>query len=172
MAEIKGLEQKDPASEIDGGLLTGNNGPSTYRGVHENETTATFGFTSLVLGARDFDSTDYMTRMHGQEKAKRNPWLPSESGTGGFEQKPGFLRPGEQLKIIAINRATGYIGSATMAANSDNFTLPTQISLRPPNFKVMASRDFEDKNDLESTHRHYLIGSEGAGTNQRQLYCY
>ncbi|MBI3186466.1 MAG: hypothetical protein HYZ31_01190, partial [Gammaproteobacteria bacterium] len=51
IAELEGLEDSGGASEIDGGLLTGYNGASTYRGVHENETIATFGFTSLVLGA-------------------------------------------------------------------------------------------------------------------------
>lgn len=94
---------------------------------------------------------------------------------GGF--RPEFqkyaanhLKAGEVVRIIAINRPTGYMGSAKVQLQSAvaignrlNFD-SQQIELAPPNLKVWAER----KNKIEQGMtkgevRKQLIGNEGAG---------
>ena len=158
VAEIKGLEQKDPAT-------TSGSASTTYRGVHDDQIdTASFGFSSLILGANDFQTNRYLANRLAKDNIDRSPWAPSKSGYGGYRGlKPDFLRPGEQLNIIAINRATGYIGTRT--TRIFGIALPaTPIQLQPPNLKIFASRDFEDKQgltkDTPDARHHYLLVPE------------
>jgi hypothetical protein len=82
-------------------------------------------------------------------------------------------RPGEYIKIVAINRATGYTGTARVQLksagdpNKSSTTLldvevPT-ITLLPPNLKVWAERDYTVEHGLtKGEDRNYTIGNEGA----------
>ncbi len=81
-------------------------------------------------------------------------------------------RPGEYLKIVAINRASGYTGTArvqlTSAAENGilagllDVEVPT-ITLVPPNLKVWAERDYTVEHGLtQGDERSYTIGNEGA----------
>jgi hypothetical protein len=79
------------------------------------------------------------------------------------------LRPGEKIKVIMINRASGYIGSAvgTYGENTAegliSFT-PPAVVMRPPNLKIKAKRHFEIQSGLfKGEEREYLIGFEGSG---------
>jgi hypothetical protein len=68
-----------------------------------------------------------------------------------------FLRTGDQAKVIAINRATGYMGSALVKmrqtaagtmefVSADPETLDSNfltVKLAPPNIKVIATREVE-----------------------------
>ena len=59
--------------------------------------------------------------------------------------KADFLRTGEQVRVVAINRPTGYIGTATtvLTSASDGGDLTVRVPpvvLTPPNLKVWATR--------------------------------
>ncbi|MFT6221873.1 MAG: hypothetical protein ACJA0C_001281, partial [Candidatus Endobugula sp.] len=92
-----------------------------------------------------------------------------------FQQREAdHLRSGEFVKIVAINRATGYMGTArvqlTSAGDSVNgpatgllsVTVPP-ITLTPPNLKIWAERNYDIKQGLTAgDSRTNTIGSEGA----------
>ena len=79
-------------------------------------------------------------------------------------------RPGEYIKIVAINRATGYTGTARVQLKSPGDTGTTlldvaapEIVMRPPNLKIWAERTYEVEKGLTAGEdRTYTIGSEGA----------
>jgi len=78
-----------------------------------------------------------------------------------------FLRNGEEVKIIAINRVTGYIGTVTVKAGvttNGNLNVPiNKLILRPPNLKIRAERMYTVQVGLtKDKERTYLIGSEGS----------
>ncbi|MCP3951337.1 MAG: hypothetical protein GY697_03850, partial [Desulfobacterales bacterium] len=163
-------------ASIEGLIENGKNGPIisnsneegafVYQGVHNSESTATFGFTSLLVGAGSNDLTSRWNRANLDPN--RRPWLDSE-GNGTFDTRntPSFVRPGEVLQIVVINRATGYMGTQNLIIQPSGSVLkpPTPILMGPPNLKIIASREFEDYNELtkatDSTVN--IIGSEGAG---------
>ena len=85
------------------------------------------------------------------------------SGTGDFQQwqeqtqadpalhdlASDHLRAGERIEVVAINRATGYIGTTTARVEREDSDGTAQVSiripvddlrLRPPNLKVEARR--------------------------------
>ena len=116
------------------------------------------------MGAASFD---FLSDLSRSDTSRRRPWLPSASGAANFDNasKPEFQRPGEEVKIIAINRATGYIGSLTTRLK-EIFNIPLDfIKLYPPNLKIIATRTFKDEVGLSQgqIHTTQLIGSEGAG---------
>jgi hypothetical protein len=84
------------------------------------------------------------------------------------QHKSDFLRNGEQLRIVAINRATGYIGTmiTTLQAATDggNITSPVQpITMGPPNLKVWATRRVQPQGLLKTADKdRYTISNEGA----------
>ncbi len=80
-------------------------------------------------------------------------------------------RPGEFIKVVAINRATGYTGTARVklqsaAAEESAGMLDVEtpvITLSPPNLKIWAERDYEVEQGLtKGEERTYQIGNEGA----------
>jgi len=163
LGQLEGLVERDE----NGPINTGAEGESAllYKGIHEDEPIATFGFSSLLIGAASFDYfSDLETVTEGR---RRIPWVPTESAATEFtdDNRPDFLRPGEEVKIIAINRATGYIGSQSVRLK-EIFNIPTDtIKLYPPNLKIIATRTYKDEKGLSkgTQHDNQLIGSEGAG---------
>lgn len=79
-------------------------------------------------------------------------------------------RPGEFIKIVAINRATGYTGTARVQLKSagDNGTglldVPApRITLQAPNLKIWAERNYKvEQGFTKGVERTYTIGNEGA----------
>ena len=97
-----------------------------------------------------------------------------QSGTGInpglYTFKSDRLRPGEQLKVIMINRATGYIGTsiATYGANTENGGIisfsPAKIHMLPPNLKIRVRRSYDvDAGSQKHSTDVYTIGFEGKG---------
>ena len=89
-----------------------------------------------------------------------------------FERhKADVLRTGEQVQIVAINRATGYMGSVTapikLQTNNGRTSIDVpfeKLILRPPNLKVYAQRQTRTELGLtKGAIKDYTIGSEGAG---------
>ena len=108
-------------------------------------------------------------RHHGFLPHMREGW---EDAQGIAESLRGYtgdhLRPGEAIKIIAINRPSGYIGVVnTTAALPENgvIEIPSDdIVLRPPNLKVWAERIYTvEKGLTDGEQREYTIGFEGSG---------
>ncbi len=170
VGQIEGLAKPD--NNDTSVIISGQNNasPLIYKGVHEDEPIATFGFSNLIVGAASFDSFSRIRA--GSDDRRRLPWVPSERGAADFTSKnrPDFLRPGEEINIIAINRATGYIGSQRVRLK-DVLNIPTEaLKLYPPNLKIIATRTFEDEAGLSAKQQHadQLIGSEGAGLSSDQ----
>jgi hypothetical protein len=85
-----------------------------------------------------------------------------------FTEAAKQLKPGEAIKIIAINRPSGYIGvvNTTAALPVDGLIdIPTDdIILRPPNLKIWAERIYTVEAGLtKGQSRDYTIGFEGSG---------
>lgn len=165
LAQLEGLVKRD---ENDNNIVisgSDNDSPLLYKGVHKDESTATFGFSSLLIGGV---SSDLFSRFKADVGVdRRRPWAPSESGAADFSDgnRPDALRPGEEVKIIAINRATGYIGTQTVRLK-EIFNIPTNaILLDKPNLKIIATRTYSDEAGLSKgqLHDNQLIGNEGAG---------
>lgn len=85
-------------------------------------------------------------------------------------RRADFLRAGEEVKIIAINRPTGYIGSVTTTVHiptDGSFSVKIDdLVMRPPNLKVKVERMYTveaglSKNDDKNGQREYLVGFEG-----------
>ena len=87
--------------------------------------------------------------------------------------KADSLRVGEPLTLVVINRATGYLGSASTSVldvtdQSINIELP-DIRLFPPNLQVQVDRQYQvDKGLTAGQTRNYRVGSEGAALTSDQ----
>ncbi len=90
-----------------------------------------------------------------------------------------FIRPGEYIKIYAINRATGYIGSTRVyLRNPGQMTeeapykslsqMANTIAMRPPNLKIWAERLGVDVANKAGDSQDYTIGNEGAALQSDQ----
>jgi len=99
-----------------------------------------------------------------QSKADINPAL--------HQRDADHLRPHEKIRVVAINRKTGYIG--TVRTNYGSYQEDVQkgegvtritanINMRPPNLKIIAEREYVvDKGLSAGDEKEYLIGYEGA----------
>lgn len=157
LSSVEGLA---PTGEADVFIGDGGGvGPGPEAGFNYSTLIVSAGDPGQELGAISlFDRT-----------IERRPWTPSVEGSSGFpNRKPDFLRVGEVVRVIAINRKTGYLGSskirlASLYSELENSTANDMI-LRPPNLKVIATRDFKAEAGLaKGEHLIQLIGSEGAG---------
>jgi len=137
-----------------------------YSGVDEQA--GSFRYTIQLRGAiENYYTISYDKR--GEAGFKK--W----QSAGGFKEEfqkrtANHLKAGETVRIIAINRPTGYQGSvrvplqaATASGNFLNFA-DQRIELAAPNLKIWAER----KNKVEQgmtkgETRKQLIGNEGAG---------
>ncbi len=100
-----------------------------------------------------------------QTRSKMNPALQV--------RQADHLRPGENVRLVLINRATGYIGTMTTqlkgADNTPGNTISFPISeiyMNPPNLSVRAVRRTTIEQGLtKGEERDYLIGFEGGATS-------
>lgn len=146
------------------------------RGLHENELyknysgvddkQGSFRFTIQLRGSAE--NTYALSGRNGE--ANFNKWQSAGGFTEEFQKRTAnHLKSGEQVRIIAINRPTGYMGSARINLNASlNGNLidlnQARIQLTPPNLKIWAER----KNKIEQgmtrgEEKKQLIGNEGAG---------
>ncbi|GAA6152197.1 hypothetical protein NBRC116587_16160 [Pseudoteredinibacter isoporae] len=85
-------------------------------------------------------------------------------------RKADYLRMGERVQIVAVNRATGYVGSVTSVLEHSQLDQGTSIAvdisklvLRPPNLKIRAERTSRTELGLDKGEiNRYLIGGEGS----------
>lgn len=136
-----------------------------FSGVDERE--GSFRYTIQLRG-----SAENFYALSGRNgEANFTKW----QSAGGFQEEfqkrsANHLKAGETVRIIAINRPTGYMGSVRVelqsaAATGNLLNFPSQrIELAPPNLKVWAER----KNRIEygatkGEEKKQLIGNEGAG---------
>jgi hypothetical protein len=86
-----------------------------------------------------------------------------------------FIRTGEQIRIVAINRATGYIGTALTTLNEtkdggDLTVFVPPITLKAPNLKVWATRRYQPQGLLQNADTvRNTISNEGAATSDDYL---
>ncbi|UXD86199.1 hypothetical protein [Thalassolituus hydrocarboniclasticus] len=86
-----------------------------------------------------------------------------------------FLRTGEMVRIVVINRPTGYIGSARVALSGakdggDITVRVPPVVLAPPNLKVWATRRYQGQGLLQNADDvRRTISNEGAATTDDQL---
>ena len=83
------------------------------------------------------------------------------------------IRQGENIRIMAINRATGYMGSVVKALEPNSTEtiafVVRDIEMRPPNLKIWAERYSEVKHGLtKGDINDYMVGNEGAGLSDDQ----
>ena len=82
-----------------------------------------------------------------------------------------FLRAGERVKLIAINRATGYMGTVVttiQTAREGMLDFPIdRIHLAPPNLKVRVERAYEVDDGVQQAQglKKYQVGFEGNAVN-------
>lgn len=188
---IEGGTSADASQSEQAGIVkTSYTGSISYRGVHTDSEVAKFGFSSLLLGARTIESKYFAkgssidggeTDRDNYEQAQRKPWLERGNDSAGSatdfaDRSADFLIPGEKIKIVAINRKTGYIGTKVTQLGSpdakqysmevaDEFgALERTIILRPPNLKINVTRDYKVESGItKDTEQRFTIGSEGAG---------
>jgi hypothetical protein len=99
--------------------------------------------------------------------------------------KAGHLYSDDKVKVILVNRATGYIGSAIADVEEDrpkdldgniaddlgfiSFS-PGPILMRPPNLKIKAERRYVVDSGLTAAEkRNYIIGFEGSGLTSDEV---
>jgi RHS repeat-associated protein len=130
-----------------------------------------FRYTVHLLGdtfSRFFAGGDYMT----EARIEFAEWQAAGGLDPRFHQREAdHLRPGEQVRLVAINRACGYIGTLTTRLQAaGGGTAPSAISfpiddlvLRPPNLKLWAEREHEvEAGFTVGETRTHRIGQEGA----------
>lgn len=114
-------------------------------------------------------------------RASYEEWATESQLTEPFKTREGdHPRPGETIKIVAINRATGYIGTQRVqlsptAPGANGISIHSDpIIMRPPNLKVWAERNYEIEHGLtQGEERTYTISSEGAGlTSDKTITVY
>ncbi len=135
----------------------------------------------MLRGPRDsilnIGGGTYSTRLAGWQD-----WAEENMLTEPFHERTAdHLRPGEFVKIVAINRATGYTGTARarLSSISENYAgllsveVPP-ITMVPPNLKIWAERTYDVEHGLTAgEEREYVIGSEGAAlTSDAKIVIY
>ena len=130
-----------------------------------------FYYTVPIVGALEgiFNRFGYTA---GGEAAFTQWQAAGQINPAFYKRRADHLRPGEQVRLVAINRASGYTGTLVTelkaAGTTDN---PTEISfaiedliLRPPNLKIWARRISRVEAGItQGEQRDQLIGNEGAG---------
>ncbi|PID61948.1 MAG: hypothetical protein CSB44_05600 [Gammaproteobacteria bacterium] len=127
-------------------------------------------FELVIPGANARNSARYLLELERDYEA----WQASLGVSEPFRGEGNGLRVGEPLKVVLINRATGYIGTASSSIEATGrigdiaIALP-DIELMPPNLKVRVERHYEVAEGLSSgEERHYLVGSESVALHSDQ----
>lgn len=107
----------------------------------------------------------------GDRSGSWQQWASSNNMTEPYQKKAAnHLKSGERVKVVAINRATGYMASQSVQLKDSSslgsgllsLAVPDMV-LMPPNLKIWAERDYKVEEGMtQGEQRHYLIGSEGA----------
>ena len=165
--------------ESDGTLITERHGlkdselTDIFLGVSAES--GTFHYTIDIVGTlegimNDFGYTTGANYQQWQISGQMNPKF--------YQRRADHLRPGERVRIVAINRASGYTGSITTemkaagsGGSSAEISFPIKdIILGPPNLKVWAERSSEVEFGLtKGEKREQAIGNEGAGMTDDTL---
>ncbi len=121
--------------------------------------------------AQTFTETNYNNRnfKDWQSKKGMNPEL--------HQREADHVQPGDQLRIYAINRATGYMGHVDTTydiSSTDSQQLGSNIDpiiMGPPNLRIKVERDYQiDKGASASDEIiTQLIGFEGASLTSDKL---
>jgi hypothetical protein len=166
ITEHKGLDSSVNKRAQDNGLL--------------RDDFASFYYRSTIRG--EFYYADYFGDWdQWQSDARMNPAFHDRKYSD-------HLRVGEQVKVIAINRLTGYMGSvittvANAATNTESLNLYggtalisfpiSDIIMHPPNLKIKAERRYTPNSGITADNsdytKDYLIGFEGAATTKDEI---
>ena len=145
--------------------------------IQLDEATQLVGYRVMLRGPRDW-SLNIGGGGLGH-RASYEEWATDYQLTESFQQKKSdYIREGETIKIVAINRATGYMGTARVQlshSSAGNLTIiAPPIVLRPPNLKIWAERKYDvEKGLTQGEERTYTIGSEGAAlTSDKTITIY
>ncbi len=136
--------------------------------VHLNEDENWFSYRMMLRGPNDSS----LNIGGGNRRVGFEQFAVNHLMTEPFQTREAdHPKPGEFVRVVAINRATGYIGTTRVQLMSAaenpldliNIDVP-EITLRPPNLKIWAEREYEVTQGLtQDEERQYLIGQEGAG---------
>ena len=149
--------------------------------------TARTGLTSGEVNGRlsvglnqDEEQVAYRVLLRGRKDSHLNvgggartpdytAWATANKMAEPFQQRDAdHLKPGEFVRVVAINRATGYVGTARVELKFEEgvpgITVEApEIAMAPPNLKIWAERVYDiEKGITQGEERNYLIGSEGA----------
>jgi hypothetical protein len=109
--------------------------------------------------------------LYSERKAGFEEWAVANQLEAPFQARESdHIKPGETIKIVAINRATGYTGTARVQLESAGENGSSELGVHvptmtmvPPNLKVWAERNYDVEQGLtEGEERTYTIGAEGA----------
>jgi len=133
-------------------------------------------YRAMLRGPRDWNLNIGGT---GNRQASYKDWAVANQLTEPFQHKASdYIREGETIKIVAINRATGYMGTTRVPLTrnflGDLSVLAPPIALRPPNLKIWAERKYDVESGLsQGETRNYTIGAEGAAlTSDKTITIY
>lgn len=145
LAERIGLHQEEAGASLNFG---------------EHEALNGFYYTTLIRGGHVEGDFAYRRFDELQSRAGVNPEL--------HERKADHLKPGDRIRIYAINRATGYMGSVETtvqgAGDGGELTFPIDpILMGPPNLRIWAERSYDIKAGLTKgeLREDQIIGFEG-----------
>ncbi|MEI4551689.1 LamG-like jellyroll fold domain-containing protein [Pseudoalteromonas spongiae] len=102
-----------------------------------------------------------------QSKSHMNPEL--------HRREADHLKPNEMLRIVLINRKTGYIGTALrsfwgIADDRHYMSILHETRMYPPNLKVTAERIFEpNKNSIKTGQQKNVISYEGSALSSDSM---
>jgi len=163
VAQRQGLKQSERAYEPASG------GIGAVNDLYASENELRADYRMLMRGDEHYANQGIFGRF--SDRTEFGDWQTSNSMAPELRQyqESDLVQPGETLEIWAINRATGYLGSAEvtvgegMSASAVETLIPN-ITLRPPNLKIWAERRYTIEAGLKKDEqRDYLISHEGAG---------
>lgn len=102
----------------------------------------------------------------GDRQGTWQQWASSYGMAEPYQKKnANHLKSGETIKIVAINRASGYMASQLVTlrdlSQNSSLTVPDMV-LMPPNLKIWAERAYTvDDGVTAGQSRSYLVGQEG-----------
>ena len=140
-------------------------------GVDEQSSTGYFELTIPGQDASNSFRSVYRDRSLYKDYEDWQASLGIQESSQGYQADS--LRVGESLTLVVINRATGYLGTASTSVldvteQSINIELP-DIKLFPPNLQVQVDRQYQvDKGLTAGQTRNYRVGSEGAALTSDQ----